>query len=385
MEMWHKENGRACLTLSAVRSEFKIISEAGIHLVFPKKNKWDWTSDERWLRSTMVDDAGRIVSCSWPKFGNFGEFILDTEILKNELTNGGVVHYTAKEDGSLCIRSVIGNQVIMRTRGTMFGGESNDGTETYGEKFRRVAANKYPKLLDPSWQADKSLLLEYISPSNAIVVRYKEEDLIFLGGVEHSGPSIVPWHEVTTIAFLGGLRLVELKELPSNPVALLNEVKEWHSEGVVARCRGDQVFVKIKSAWYLANHRMKYSMNYKTMVEFVDLTGVSSEDELVAKLREYDYDFEIIAGCREFYARYRKARDEALGLRLEAEEKHRQAMESMGATSDTADIRRKFFAQIACSQTKAVKSMMFALYDGKMERVNAIVRHLILSEGGKHR
>jgi hypothetical protein len=262
----------------------------------------------------------------------------------------------------------------------------DDGMETYGEKFRRVAAAKYPKLLDPSWQSDKSLLLEYIAPGNAIVVRYKEEDLIFLGGVEHFGPSIIPWHDATMIALLGGLRLVELKELPTDPVKLLEEVKEWRTEGVVARCRGDQVFVKVKSAWYLANHRMKYSMKYKTIVEFVELSGVVDEDGLVAKLREYDYDFEVVEGGREFYRRYEKAKEAADYQRAEAHDMFRSAqIVANGLHPDDKVAERKEFARVACTQPPVVKSMMFALYDGRTERVDAMVRKMILTEGGRHK
>jgi hypothetical protein len=63
--MWLRKDGCAFLDLSKVdRAEFKIMSENGLHLVCPKKNKWDWTQDEKWLRSVVVDDTGRIVSCS---------------------------------------------------------------------------------------------------------------------------------------------------------------------------------------------------------------------------------------------------------------------------------------------------------------------------------
>lgn len=386
--MWRNENGQTFLDLSAVdRSEFKIVSENGLHLVYPKKNKWDWTEKEKWLRSVMVDDNGLIVSCSWKKFGNFGEFLIETDELKAVLAAGGTVRFTHKEDGSLMIRSVVRNQVIMRTRGTMFGGESDDGSETYGEKFRRVAVAKYPKLLDPTWMANGvSLLFEYVAPDNAIVVRYKEEDLVFLGGVNHMGPSIILWDGVVKIANEGNLRLVDLKELPSDPVKLLEEIKEWRTEGVVARCCNDQVFVKVKSAWYLANHRMKYSMKYKTIVEFVELSGVSNEDELVAKLREYDYDFEVVEGGREFYKHYAIARDEALALRFASEELHRQTIEQMGTILfSTEASKRKHFAQIACVQQPSIKSMMFAFYDGRTERLDAMVRKLVLTEGGKHK
>jgi hypothetical protein len=383
--MWRKENGRAVLNLSAVdRTEFKVVSENGFHLVCPRKNKWNWVDGDRWLRSVVVDNSGRIVSCSWPKFGNFGEFRADTETLERILAKGGLVRFTHKEDGSLCVRSVVGGRVVMRTRGTLAGGESDDGKEAYGERFRRVAVSKYPKLLDPSWMSDVSLLLEYISPDNTVVVRHKEEDLVFLGGVEHGEPSIIPWPDVAKIAIIGGLRLVELRELPSDLLELLREVNEWRTEGVVARCDGDQVLVKVKSAWYLANHRMKYSMNYKIIVEFIDLSGVLSEDELVARLREYDYDFEIVEGGREFYRRYVAARDEALALRAKAEMLYSDPA-WMTILFDTETARRKYFARIACAQPNPVRSMMFALYDGRMGQIDAMVRQLILTEGGKHK
>lgn len=382
--MWSRKDGGCVLDLSAVdRSEFKVVSENGLNLVFPKKNKWNWTVEEKWLRSVMVDDSGLVVSCSWPKFGNFGEFLGDTDALKKALAEGSPVLWTHKEDGSLCIRAVVNGKVIMRTRGTMFGGESDDGSETYGEKFRRVAAAKYPKLLDPTWMADgASLLLEYIAPDNAVVVRYKEEDMVFLGGVDHVGPRILPWGMVELIAAQGGLRLVELKELPSDPVKLLEEVKEWRTEGVVAR--HGEVFVKVKSAWYLANHRMKYSMTYESIVEFSQRSGVEDEETLVAKLREYDYDFEVVESAREFFRRYLLALHMATCQRAVAEKVCADALADLAQLERGAE-HRKRFAMVACSREPSIKSMMFALYDGRSEQINAMVRKLVLSEGEKRR
>jgi hypothetical protein len=386
--MWSTKNGKAVLDLSVVdRSEFKVVSESGLNLIFPKKNKWDWSSEERWLRSVMVDDTGLILSCSWPKFGNFGEFLADTDALKKALAEGSSVLWTHKEDGSLCIRSCQNGRVIMRTRGTMFGGESDNGSETYGEKFHRVASVKYPKLLDPNWMPNVSLLLEYIAPDNAIVIRYKEEDLVFLGGIEHALPSIVPWESVVNIAEEGKLRLVDLKELPSDPVKLLEEVKEWHTEGVVARCCNDQVFVKVKSAWYLANHRMKYSMTYESIVEFSMRANIEDPDTLVSKLREYDYDFEIIESAKEFFYRYMNAQHMATCWKAAAEKTCIRMLADLANIDklERGPEHRKRFAAVACSYEPAIKSLMFAIYDGRIERVNTMMRKLVLTEGGKRR
>jgi len=382
--MWKIIDGQSFLDIGSIdRSEFKVICDKGLTLIFPRKNKWDWTVEEKWLRSIVVDQTGKVVSCAWPKFGNFGEFKDDTEKLKQVLENGGLVHHSLKEDGSLCVRSVIDGKVIMRTRGTLFGGESYDNRESYGERFLRVASDKYPKLLDPFWMPNVSLLLEYIGPDNAVVVRYKQADLIFLGGVRHN-LSIIPWDEIIKIADEGQLHLVELKELPSNPLKLLEEIKDWKAEGVVARCCEDQVFVKVKSAWYLANHRMKYSMKYKTIVEFVNLSGITNEEELVAKFHEYDYDFEVIEGGKELYARYTIARNEALGQRAAAEVIFENAMREMNIILFSSESgRRKYFAQKACTQQSAIKTMLFCLYDGRPDKADIMVQKLIATEHGK--
>ena len=360
--------------------EFKIVSEDGLHLVCPRKNKWKWAPEEKWLRSVVVEDDGEIVSCSWPKFGNFGEFQTDTDALRTALADGSIVRFTAKEDGSLCVRSVVRGRVIMRTRGTLFGGESDDGSKTHGERFRQVAAAKYTRLLDPAWEPEVSLLLEYIAPDNAIVVRYKEKDLVFLGGVGHAEPHILPWEMVVRIANEGGLRLVELRELPSDPVKILEEIKEWRTEGVVARCKGDQVFVKVKSAWYLANHRMKYSMTYDSIVEFSQQSGVGDEDALVAKLHEYDYDFEVIESAREFFRRYLAACEYAVSCRNSAEDMCAETLAALAGLERGSE-HRKRFAAVACLCESAIRTMMFALYDGKTDLVDAMVRKLILTEG----
>jgi hypothetical protein len=309
--MWTHELNKLSvrLDLSKVNKNFKRVEDNGYTLIIPKKNLWDWEEDEKFLRSVVVDKDGYVVSCSWPKFGNYGEFSKDTNILRDALNNNEEVMFSQKEDGSLCIRSVIDGKVVMRTRGTLYGGKRGEDDEpSYGERFFKVASDKYPKLLDPNWMSDRSLLFEYVSPSNLVVVKYKEEDLIFIGFVDH-GLHIGHWFELKSIAQEAKLNLVKLHTLPRNVNELLEEVKTWKSEGVVVRCDQNQVLVKVKSAHYLAQHRMRFSVNYKFMVEFIELSGVKSEDELVEELKACGYDFEIVETCLPFYHRYQKVED----------------------------------------------------------------------------
>lgn len=387
--MWsmRESDGRRVLDVSAVdRSEFKVVSQDGLHLVCPKKNKWDWSDDERLLRSIVVNDKGEVVSCGFPKFGNYGEFQDDTEALNQALASGAPVFFSHKEDGSLCIRSVINGKVVMRTRGTMFGGDDmEDGTPSFGKRFRKVAEEKYPILLDPSYCCCESLLFEYVAPTNTVVVRYRDDDLIFLGAMAHYQLTPFVWDTIQSMAGDRGFNLVELKKLPRDPVAMLEEIKDWRTEGIVARCDGSKVMVKVKSAYYLANHRMKFSMNYKTIVEFIDTSGVRSEDELVKKLKEYDYDWEIIESAKELYAKYLDVVAHADAWVATAHAMFDEVMVEIAALSkdppkaDSAE-HRKRFAMVACQQHSVVRTIMFLLYDDRKERFANLYRRIIKTE-----
>lgn len=382
--MWSKKNNRITLDISKVRSNFKITSENNLHLVCPKKNVWDWEEDEKWLRSIVVDDNGFIMSCSWKKFGNYGEFKTDTDILNKALENNDVVRFSHKEDGSLCIRSVINDEVILRTRGTLFGGRSEDGTETFGEKFKRVAENKYPILLDSSFEPGASLLFEYVAPTNTVVVHYKEEDLIFLGKIDHKDLRISQWNELEKLAFEYDLNLVRLHELPKDPLKILEDVKKWKDEGIVVRCNSDRTLVKIKSAHYLAGHRMKFSMNYLVMVEFIENSGAKNESELIKELRECDYDWEIIEMAKGFYRRYVKAVrlvDDAI---LEARTilmVFNDLWKNLYYQPDDEKKKRKTFAEVVLKSGGFVRPIAFCLYDNKTERLHNLCRKIILTEG----
>jgi len=384
--MWTIKNGRKKLDIKKVRSDFRIVSQDGLHLVCPRKNVWDWEEEEKWLRSVVVDNDGFIVSCSWKKFGNYGEFSADTSSLNRALENGRPVRFSHKEDGSLCIRSVVNGQVIFRTRGTLYGGEPNeDGTASFGDKFKEVAQKNYPILLDTSWMTDRSLLFEYVAPSNMIVIRYKTEDLVFLGFIIHSDLRIGRWDELEVLAKEAKLNLVRLHHLPNDPIKLIDEVKTWKEEGLVVRCEDsqgniDQNFVKVKSAHYLANHRMKFSMKYPVMVEFIESANIKTESQLVVELQACDYDWEIIESAKEFYQRYETACCVADGFQKTAEKLTNEFFAEPSNADKTNPSVRKQFAMIACNQHGLVRAMMFCTYDGKLDRLNNLRRKFILNE-----
>lgn len=369
--MWQVKENQALLDRTLVRKTFRSTTDGKLTLICPKKNNWDWEDNEKWLRSVVVDENGKVVSCGWPKFGNYGEFINDTAALDKELVNGEVL-FTEKCDGSLAIRSVINGEVIFRTRGTLFGGEvDEDGKEPFGSKFKR-AAQKYPHLLDPNWHSNISLLFEYVSPHNKIVLRYDFEDLIFLGFVRHN-LTIGKWCEVRKIAEEGNLRLVKTHELPREPQQLLEVIKTWEDEGVVVRCCDSQVMVKVKSASYLCKHRLISNMTYNFVIELIDMAQVKNEDQFVEELKKNGLDFETIQEGIVFYKRYEQAVQKFEAQVLDAH----KLFESFYTDAVDAE-RRKQFATLACKQVGIVRPLMFAFYDGKDKPIHQLRKKAIL-------
>jgi hypothetical protein len=380
--MWNLIEDKIRLDISQVdSSRFNIISNNRSTLVTPRRNMYDWKNKERFLRSIIIGVDGMVISCSFPKFGNYNEFRSDTDKLDKSLVTNRMVRFTNKEDGTLCIRSVINDKVVLRTRGTIDGVaiDFEKDNISFSERFFNVAERKYCKILDPKWLPNCSMLFEYVSPDNVVVIFNKQEDLIFLGLVYHHNLRLGRWNVLEDISKDGKLNLVQSYDLPRNPLELVNEVKEWKDrEGIVARCCNDQVMVKIKSIYYLAKHRVKFNINYKFLVEFIDSENICSEEDLIKKLEIQDYDWEVANSTLCLYQRYVEARNIADDKLGEAKRKLDEFMDNWEGNIST---KRRDLALIACSQEKYVRHMMFALYDGKDDCINTIRKNIIITKG----
>lgn len=384
--MWSYDNGRIKLDITKVRDEFNKVTDGELTLVVPGKGSFvKYSDEEKKLRSVIIDQNGFIVSSCWPKFGNWGEFEEDTNKLINELKNNGTIRFSHKEDGSLCIRSVINGKVIFRTRGTLYGGFSLvEGEKSFNERFVSVAEQKYKILLDPSWMQDRSLLFEYVSPDNLIVKKYDFEDLIFLGYVLHKDLSIGKWEEVVGIANENNFNLVRLHTLPKDPQGLLEEVKEWRDEGVVVRCCDDQVFVKVKSSWYLTNHRLKSNLNYKSILDLLECNNLfwgKDEYKFVEMLEASGFDWELIESSREYFKKYMELYKYAEKVVSDASETYNKfVLDSKDVAWESEGKRRKEFARIAISLGNPYTQMAFNVYSNSELKIKELMKKIIYND-----
>jgi hypothetical protein len=390
-------NGAAAVSALAARLRNKGFlvkdqEESAYLLVHPSRGKFDWEVDELAFRSVVLHGAtGAIVSSGWPKFFNQGEWPDHDALIASELAAGRAV-ITHKHDGSLIIRSVLPDgRVLFRTRDTFDGGK-------FAPLAEDVARNRYPALLDASFWPHGSLLFEYVGAGNQIVVRYEDEDdLVLLGAATHGaageGVAYLSYPDLAGLADAHALHLVECydwADASGGIAGVLALVQGWdRAEGVVVRSGDGQTLLKIKSAWYFAQHALRWHMTYEAICRFAIDGGYTDEAALTAALMQAGWDFETTVTAQAHFRTY-------LDRRAEADRIREAALAFVAAfDSETAEefapgderARRKAFASrvlgpAATAETRAMSKYLFLAFDGKEAALGAVLlRRVVLGAG----
>lgn len=279
-------------------------------LIKPQGVKQKWKSDELWWRSIVVAPDGEVLSAGLPKFKNYGEGNEEGKAFTAALESDDPVVFTEKLDGSLAIRSVVNGSVLWRTRGT-FGTEDNELLRAI-----RHHVQQYDLLMDPLWAPDSSFHFEFCHPDHQIILPVHEASLTLLSGVRHSDLSLYTYEQLKSVQWENTRRsdghtfpLVEMHELPRSVddlVALIDEFKG--REGIVARYDGEQKYVKIKSAEYLAQHRLRFAFTPRNAIEMCRQLKFVSPDSFVDHLYSLGLDWEIASERTRWYHVYNEAR-----------------------------------------------------------------------------
>jgi len=352
-------------------------------LVHPSKGKWEWEPDELYFRSVILSPDGNVLSTGFPKFFNQGEFPEHDAIVATELQSGQAV-ITHKHDGSLLIRSVLPDgRILFRTRDSFDGGK-------FAPLAEAVAKAKYPRLLDPTYFTHGSLLFEYVGEENQIVVRYRgEDDLIFLGAAQHGAVGTVrylPFAELETVANDAGLRLVETYSWSAEGIAsILEMVRDWDkAEGVVVRSSDGQTLLKIKSAWYFAQHALRWHMTYESICRFAIDGNITTEEQLVSALAQAGWDYETTLTARDHFRKYLKAREVAEQVKAQALSFYEAFdQETAGQFTDERERRKAYATRLlgkdASPELRALSGYCFHAYDGRLSHIEAtLLRRIVL-------
>ena len=224
-----------------------------VYLIQPQHIGTKWTQDNKHMRSVVVNYAGEVISAGFPKFTNWGENP-DHFPVPNSLKHCTVVE---KLDGSLLIVSKYNGQYILRTRGTVDASTMANGHEL--ELFKNTILSK---LADNNDTWDYSVLFEWLSPINKIVLNYGDEpSWRLIGFINHINYSLAQQDMLDAMAKKYDLLRPEIYTF-TDISDMLQIVDKWQNkEGVCLYSKNDQVIHKIKASKYLLLHHLKSELS----------------------------------------------------------------------------------------------------------------------------
>jgi hypothetical protein len=267
------------------------------------------------------------------------------------------------------VRSVVDDSVLLRTRGAL-------GESEHVRAIRALVEERYPLLLDPKFAPEVSLLFEFISPEFRIVLDYPQADLILLGVISHADLRLWDVPDVIEFARAHYLPMVNILTLPTSFDELLDAVTDFENqEGVVARCDEGNTLVKLKSASYLALHRLRFTLSAKSVRALCEELDVHDLDDFAAYLREHNADWELLADVKPLVQTYLNAVAAA-----EQEYENLLAAVNQWRQDSPASTRKDFALELAVPMGGKRASAAFLLFEDRVEEARACTRTLVLDE-----
>lgn len=230
-------------------------------LVTPNHIGTKFTQKNKRFRSSIWSKSGELLSASLMKFVNAGEnpdhFPLPKSLDKTSAM--------LKLDGSTLIINKHNGILNCRTRGSFNVEQQPNNHEI------QILQDKYPFAFDNPLlnSGEYSLIFEWVSPENVIVIKYPEPDMFLLNIVKHSNYSYMTQNELDNFAEEYGLKRPIMFYFESIET-LGEQVSQWDAnEGIVLYHSNDQECHKFKAAKYLYIHSIKSSLN--TEEKLIDL------------------------------------------------------------------------------------------------------------------
>ena len=269
-----------------------VLHNETVWLVQPQFIGVKWTQENKFLRSTVLNEDGEVISIGFPKFTNWGEnpeHFPTPDSLKDAVC-------VEKLDGSLLVMSKYKGNFILRTRGTVDASKLDNGYEL--EVFKQ----KYPLVFQfqPHFETwPFSLLFEWTTPVNRIVIRYGDEpEFSLVGAIYHDNGKLWTQDWLDSHAKAWGCPR-PVKHSFASVSDLLLDIDNWQQkEGVCVYSKNGQMIHKCKSSWYLKLHAFKSEASFENTIDLFFAYDMPSYQDFEKKLIEqFDYEcFQMVRG-----------------------------------------------------------------------------------------
>lgn len=259
-----------------------IIAGETCFLITPKDFDCKWTPDNLHLRSTIVNSVGDIISMGQKKFFNYNQ----SPELYPAPENYEYWRISDKIDGSLLIFSKVKDTLVHRTRGVFNAKIHENGAEI------DYLLQKYPKIINFKGFPNYSLLTEWVSSTQKIILDYgKEPDIYLLDIIKHEDCSYLPGGIVSDIAEEMGLKRPEQYKFDTIQDIVLNCKTLIGREGYVLSYNNNQNRVKLKADNYLLLHRFKGNATLNNILDlFFEYDCPSFSDFKNKLIKTFDED-----------------------------------------------------------------------------------------------
>lgn len=266
-----------------------VVAGEPVILVTPEHIGCTWTSDNLYFRSSVWTRDGELVSPGFKKFFNHGEQPALYPPLPDDLAGVSCIE---KIDGSCLIVSRFRGETVVRTRGTLDASRM----ELSGQDIEFLQ-QKYPKAFFNGFLSDSTLLYEWTSPSNKIVLDYgNEPDIYLIGCIRHNDYSMLRQTQLDEMAASMGVKRPQ-RYFFDDLSHLISTVKAFQdSEGICAYYDNDQTIVKVKGIRYLALHAFKSHCTLSSLLDVFLTLGVPTYQELSQHIEStFDYECRVMA------------------------------------------------------------------------------------------
>ena len=311
---------------------------------------------ERECRGITFDDYGKCICRPFHKFFNVGE---REDTLPENIQWDKVNHILNKIDGSLLCPVDIDGQIFWKTKKSFY---SDVAIKIQNEWNKRHEFwDKYNSFIWKHGSPNCTMMFEYISPDNRIVIDYKTEELVYLCQRDIESGKYFDFNSdlcLTYYTFNGAL------SLEANFKNMIENIKEYKDvEGYVFYTSDDQAY-KVKTQWYLDRHHLLSSLSYR---EIFKMIAEEKIDDIISELRlnGYNKQVKIIESLIDVY----NERTETIYNIV-----NECYADIMYKESDCGkrDILRKDFAEIVSKTPYA--GILFAMYDNKEDQIDKMIQ-----------
>jgi T4 RnlA family RNA ligase len=214
--------------------------------------------------NTFDKETGRCISRSFPKFFNLGE---TEETLIHNLPWNEDYEVTTKLDGSLItgIRLETG-EIEFKSKKSFFS--------EVALLAKASATSRVKALSTYCLMRNQTPIFEFTCPENRVVISYGDKPKFTLLAIrDNESGKFLPRKRVENISDLYGVDLVELhlmRTLGREIQNLLDDMKEQKNfEGYVIHFLESDLFVKVKTPWYLLEHMVRTDLRFRDVAKLV--------------------------------------------------------------------------------------------------------------------